>query len=142
MNNNRAKILEEIISSLYSIRRMISCKEESSPKFKLSSSQWESLRAIKKNPNIKITELAEKLSISNSAVSQLVDELVKKGYITRERLKDDRRMIGLAISSSCKKQTKEMQAKRKSYYKKIFESLTDEELKLYARINKKIIENS
>lgn len=50
----------------------------------LSSSEIHMIRAIKEEEEIHITGLAKKLGVTKGAVSQIVNKLDKKGFITKE----------------------------------------------------------
>ena len=49
---------------------------------------------------IMLRELAEKLNLSNSAVSVMVDNLVKRGILQRSVQPDDRRKVMIGLSSA------------------------------------------
>lgn len=49
-------------------------------------------------PDIGISELSERLSIHHSTCSQLVEKLVSRGLIIKERSKKDQRRIGLCLT--------------------------------------------
>ena len=46
---------------------------------------------------MKITELSNKISLSNSTVSGIIDRLEKQGMVERERSKEDRRVVYVSI---------------------------------------------
>lgn len=64
----------------------------------VSGSQLWILQEVAKNPDIGISELAEKLSIHQSTCSQLVEKLVGRGLIIKERSKEDQRRVGLRLT--------------------------------------------
>ena len=51
-----------------------------------------------KTPDIGISELAARLSIHQSTGSQLVEKLVARGLINKERSKEDQRRVGLRVT--------------------------------------------
>lgn len=55
---------------------------------------------------MKITELSEKLGLSNSTVSGIVDRLEKQGIVERIRSKDDRRVVYVGITPEFQKSSK------------------------------------
>jgi DNA-binding MarR family transcriptional regulator len=61
--------------------------------------QFHILRYIRRGYK-SISQLAEKKSISRSAISQSVDILVDKGYVTRTQIEKDRRCITLDLTSA------------------------------------------
>ena len=69
----------------------------------LSASQQRMIRKVwrmtRENPEgIMLKDLADKLSLSSSAVSVMVDAMVKRGILIREVSPDDRRKVMIRIS--------------------------------------------
>ena len=144
----RKQYIEEIIRNLHAIRgkfaarwRSKSNKQNIGFGAKITSSQWMALATVMRNENISMTGLAESLGISTSAATQLVDELVGKGYLVRTGKPDDRRALSLTLSAICKKKIGDMKTKHAKRFEHMFDALTDDELKQYATLNKKITES-
>lgn len=55
---------------------------------------------------MKVSELSEKLGLSNSTVSGILDRLENQGLIERIRSKEDRRVVYIKITEEFKKQSK------------------------------------
>ena len=64
----------------------------------ISGSQVWILKEVKNNPGIGITTISEKLSIHQTTSSLLVEKLVKKKYLIKERSEEDQRKVGLNIT--------------------------------------------
>jgi DNA-binding MarR family transcriptional regulator len=64
----------------------------------VSGSQLWILQEIAKTPGIGIAELTERLSIHPSTGSQLVEKLVARAFIIKERSREDQRKVGLWIT--------------------------------------------
>lgn len=56
------------------------------------------MQEIAKSPEIGVSELAERLSIHQSTCSQLVEKLVTRGLVIKERSKEDQRRVGLCVT--------------------------------------------
>ncbi|MDD5301203.1 MAG: MarR family winged helix-turn-helix transcriptional regulator [Gallionella sp.] len=69
----------------------------------ISGSQMWILQEVTKTPGIGVSELAERLSIHQSTGSQLVEKLVARGLINKERSKEDQRRVGLQVSEEALK---------------------------------------
>jgi DNA-binding MarR family transcriptional regulator len=67
---------------------------------KLTFNQYQALTMIRELNECSVNELAEKLRLAQSTTSQLVDRLVKGGFVTRETASDDRRRIVVTLSKS------------------------------------------
>ncbi len=65
----------------------------------VTGSQLWILQEVAKSPNIGISELAEQLSIHQSTCSQLVEKLVVRGLLVKERSKEDQRRVGLCVTA-------------------------------------------
>lgn len=69
----------------------------------ISGSQLWVIREVHDEPGIGVSALATKLSIHQSTCSQLVDALAVRGLLTKVRLGDDQRRVGLTLTSMAKK---------------------------------------
>jgi MarR family transcriptional regulator, organic hydroperoxide resistance regulator len=72
----------------------------------VTGSQLWILQEVAKNPDIGISELSDRLSIHQSTGSQLVEKLVARGFIIKERSKEDQRRVGLRLSAEAAKTLK------------------------------------
>ncbi len=61
----------------------------------VSGSQLWLLQEVVHTPGVGVSELAERLSIHQSTCSQLVEKLVARGYVRKERSQADLRRVGL-----------------------------------------------
>lgn len=67
-----------------------------------SGSQLWILQVVDRHTGIGVSELAHELGVHQSTCSQLVEKLVKGRYLAKNRLTDDQRRVGLAITSKGK----------------------------------------
>ncbi|QHW32032.1 MarR family transcriptional regulator [Paenibacillus rhizovicinus] len=67
-------------------------------KHKLTALQLVVLRVLHEYPEIRVSELAEKLNLGNSTTSGIVDRMVKAGIVERERTVADRRAMTLTLT--------------------------------------------
>ncbi len=65
----------------------------------VTGSQLWILQEVAKTPGIGVSELADRLSIHQSTGSQLVEKLVARGLISKERSKEDQRRVGLQVTA-------------------------------------------
>lgn len=65
----------------------------------ISGSQLWILHEVAKTPGIGVSHLAEQLSIHQSTCSQLIEKLAARGFILKERSKQDQRRVGLVVSA-------------------------------------------
>ena len=69
----------------------------------ITGSQLWILQEVANTPEIGVSELAERLSIHQSTASQLVEKLVVRGLINKERSKEDQRRVGLRVTEEASK---------------------------------------
>jgi DNA-binding MarR family transcriptional regulator len=66
----------------------------------LSSAQLWALWELLNRPGMKVTELANVMSIHHSTASNLLDKLAKKNLIVRERISEDQRVVTLQLTET------------------------------------------
>lgn len=66
----------------------------------VSGSQLWILREVAEKPGIGVSELAERLSIHQSTCSLLVEKLVGRHLISKERSQEDQRRVGLRLTEN------------------------------------------
>lgn len=71
----------------------------------LTTPQIMLMATLSKHGSMKISELSEKLKLSNSTISGIVDRLENQGYVERVRNKEDRRVVHVSISEKSSKLT-------------------------------------
>ncbi|MBI4937926.1 MAG: winged helix-turn-helix transcriptional regulator [Nitrosomonadales bacterium] len=69
----------------------------------VTGSQLWILQEVNKAPGIGVSELSSRLSIHQSTGSQLVEKLVARGFITKERSREDQRRVGLQVTDVASK---------------------------------------
>lgn len=86
-----------------------------------------------------VSELADYLGVSLSAVTSLVDRLSRSGFVERIRDEQDRRLVWLEITPVGLQVLNECIAKRKEVIKKILGQLPEEDLRSLNMIYGKIL---
>jgi MarR family transcriptional regulator, organic hydroperoxide resistance regulator len=66
----------------------------------ISGSQLWLLHEIASHPELGVSRLAENLSIHQSTCSLLVEKLVKKQLVEKQRLTEDQRKVGLLVTAA------------------------------------------
>lgn len=69
----------------------------------VTGSQLWMMQEVGRSPGIGISELAERLSIHQSTCSQLVEKLVGRELIVKERSREDQRRVGLHLAEGATK---------------------------------------
>lgn len=108
--------------------------------FNLTRSQFAVMMIVYRHAKISLQDIADKLSLSASAVSQLVDSLQENKMLERETGEGDRRKISLELST----QGQEVMIKAKKLWvetlQNLFSGLDDTDLTNLQLILEKIIQ--
>lgn len=89
-----AKLFQEVmILFKHSMSRVIEDMHQG-----MTAPQGMVMGILSKEKTIKITELSNKLSLSNSTVSGIIDRLEKQGMVVRKRSEEDRRVVHVSMS--------------------------------------------
>ena len=136
---NRKQLIEDILNSFHAMRHKIKPKDFNSTRQNpITHSQWFVLGIIENCKNASIKDISGMLGMSSSGVTQLVDGLVQSGYVVRQDDPKDRRLVQLELSLKGKKQIAILREKRIKKMEKLFDVLTDSELRTYLKLHKKI----
>ncbi len=85
-------LLNELLKNLFfKILRIQEKSVSLSSNDVISRTEMHSLEVIQQGQNVTLTLLAEKLGITKATASVCVSRLVKKGYIVKTQLEDDKR---------------------------------------------------
>ena len=79
---------------------------------------------------MKISDLSEKLGLSNSTVSGIIDRLEKQGLVERTRSLEDRRVVYVNVSTEFRKNSKENFCKIEKTFEDIMTKATTEEVEV------------
>ena len=87
------------------------------------------------------TDIHRQLMMNRGHISQAVDNLCKRKYITAIPDKNDRRYIHYVVSEQAGELISEMTKRREEMNRKILSGISEEELKIYRKVAEKIKEN-
>jgi MarR family transcriptional regulator, organic hydroperoxide resistance regulator len=79
---------------------------------------------------MKVSDLSEKLGLSNSTVSGIIDRLERQGVVERVRSSEDRRIVYISLSDSAKKNSQKYYENINNTFDKILDKATREELEV------------
>jgi DNA-binding MarR family transcriptional regulator len=86
------------------------------------------LGMLMKNGEMKITELSNKLMLSNSTVSGMIDRLEKQKLVERRRSEEDRRIVYVKASPAFLEMHKESHKKIEKSFEELLDTGTPEEI--------------
>jgi DNA-binding MarR family transcriptional regulator len=138
---DREQKVKALMESFHSLRRSMALKPTQATKMpRITPSQLGVLMLIEEHGASTVKDIAEALTISSSAATQLVDGLVENAYVTRKEHPEDRRSVTLTLSKKTKSQIAKMKAYGIKRFLELFEALNDAEFDQYISLNKKIAE--
>lgn len=105
----------------------------------ITGSQFFVLRQIVGKGRLTVSEVAEKLGVSLSAITALVDRLVKSDLVVRSRDEQDRRLVWLEATDKGKEILDKCIEGRKKVAVKYFSQLPEEDTKKLIEIYEKIL---
>lgn len=140
---DRHKLIINCTDTMDAIRRLMFSKHLVHHEHKdlPTKAQMAVLYAVSLHHDASVKDLAQKFSMSSSAVTQLIDGLVKDGLLERKEHSDDRRKLKISITHKGEEQLSRARALHIASLTKILEPLTDEELKALCTIQEKIRTN-
>ncbi len=83
---------------------------------------------LAKNGKQKVSDISEKMGLSDSTVSGILDRLEQKGIIERKRNKDDRRVVKIYLSNGSQEICQEFHRKREEYFAHLLKELSEQEI--------------
>jgi DNA-binding MarR family transcriptional regulator len=89
-------ILETIPPSMRAIREQMRSGRAAS----LSVAQFRLLRFVRRNPGTSLSPVAEHLGTTLPAASQMVERLVRAGFVTRVQHPEERRRVQLRVTDA------------------------------------------
>ncbi|WP_088808835.1 MULTISPECIES: MarR family winged helix-turn-helix transcriptional regulator [Listeria] len=93
------KLVREVILSFREVsRKTHQYLAEEADKRGITTTQLLALSSLKREPHLTLGELADRMKLSKSTTSGIVDRLVKAGFLTRNRVELNRRTLNLALT--------------------------------------------
>jgi MarR family transcriptional regulator, organic hydroperoxide resistance regulator len=98
-------------------------REAASMKFKehgFTVTQLSLMFVLYRDPNIMLNELSERMGLSKSTVSSMVERLEKQGVVVRKIPKDNRRIVRLSLEQKFVEKHKDMLELKQKFISDIF----------------------
>ncbi|MGI6296738.1 MAG: MarR family winged helix-turn-helix transcriptional regulator [Armatimonadota bacterium] len=95
----------------------------------ITQALMECLQYVYLHGSSSIREIATGLEISLSAGSQLVDRLVKKNLVTRDKGTDDRRLTKVELTEAGRTAVREMRQRKSEWFDSILEAMSPDRRK-------------
>ncbi|MFZ5646839.1 MAG: MarR family transcriptional regulator [Bacillota bacterium] len=131
----RLRKLEEVFLE---VARNISSKITQSADLTLTHPQFFMLKRLGTGPAT-VSEMAEYMDVSLSAITSMADRLVKMGYITRKRSEEDRRLVWLELTGPGRVILEKTITKRREIVNGLLGRLAEEDLEALYTIYSKVL---
>lgn len=138
--NNKSDI-EQLFATMMQLGKLMSQQtHESHEEHTATMLQLIALQFLKELPNGTVSDLVNFLQLSKSSTTQLVERLVKAGFVSRIQDKEDRRIVRLNITESGEKKFEALKRNKMGKMQKIFSKLPAQDLRELIRIHVQLIE--
>jgi DNA-binding MarR family transcriptional regulator len=107
----------------------------------LSQAQASVLYLLFYHEQASMKEVAEFLGISKSAVTQLLEPLVDKGFVKRQNDQNDRRIVRLNLTPKGSEVLKRLGKYKFAGLRSALENLSDQELEVLRKLHQKMADN-
>jgi MarR family transcriptional regulator, organic hydroperoxide resistance regulator len=125
------QVLEAIIY-LYTESRRIT--KELARRADLTGPQLTVVKLLEQIGDLSLSELSERIRAQNSTVTGIIDRMEREGLVTRERSKEDRRVVYIRLTAKGRKLAEEIPVEPMEIFRGALESLTAQETKDLMRI--------
>lgn len=139
---DRQELVASIYDNITTLRRLILTRQAplySGKDDMPTHAQASVLLAVSQHEDPNIKRLASCFSMTSSAATQVVNDLVARGWVTRKESSVDRRQVTLALSPTGKRLVTQLIKKRAEHFSEHMSPLSDAELKEFKRLQDKII---
>jgi len=81
-----------------------------------------------KSGSLSMNEISEKMNLDRSTITRILDNLIRDGYIEKNRSKNDGRVILASLTPQGKEKTEVLKQKVNQYYKEIIDAVPEGEV--------------
>lgn len=105
----------------------------------ITGSQFFMLKRILRRGRMTVSEVAEEMGVSLSAITALVDRLHRAGFVNRRRDEEDRRVVWLEVTPAGEEVVRSCLAARRRVLEKYLRRLPEEDVEQLVRIYEKLL---
>jgi DNA-binding MarR family transcriptional regulator len=126
----------ETILYLYTESRRIT--KELARRADLTGPQLTVVKLLETIGDLSLSELSERIRAQNSTVTGIIDRMEREGLVTRERSREDRRVVYIKLTAKGRELAQEIPVEPMEVFKRALESLSAQEMKDLMRIVTKV----
>ena len=141
MKNTTEYVSNKLLVQLFNDILQIEKNAMNNTEFKdLSITEIHTIEAIGKEGNRTMGEIANDLRITVGTLTTAINRLIKKGYVERKRIEEDRRVVVVYLTESGKKVFDEHTLFHKEMIDEVAKNFEDYELKVLTKALSKVSE--
>jgi DNA-binding MarR family transcriptional regulator len=129
------QVLEAILY-LYTESRRIT--KELAKRADLTGPQLTVVKLLEAFGDLSLSELSDKIRAQNSTVTGIIDRMERESLVTRERSKEDRRVVYIKLTPKGREIAREIPVEPMEIFKSALETLSSQEIKDLLRIMTKV----
>ncbi|MGG1572441.1 MarR family winged helix-turn-helix transcriptional regulator [Fictibacillus sp. NRS-1165] len=100
--------------------------------------EYAALKVLRCHGDQMVSEIADRLQVTNSHISVTSDKLINRGLVTRKHSEQDRRIVYLSITPKGEQLGDEMDQVLHDFYQETFSEFTVEEIEIFIKLLNKI----
>jgi MarR family transcriptional regulator, organic hydroperoxide resistance regulator len=130
--------IERLETSFYTTMRTLGPEISDHLEEGLTGDQFFILRIIEKKGRVISSELAEEFRVKPSAITAMIDRMIKNDFVTRERDEKDRRVVYIKMTEKGTHSLEKSEKKRIEIIERYMSQLEKEELESLVSIYEKL----
>jgi len=100
----------------------------------ISFTQWRVLMCLRDDIANTCADISRELAHDKGSMTRIVDQLEERGFIRRERDKDDRRLVFLILTTAGRAAVNRLVPKLVNYYNDLLEGFSPQEVQLLTQL--------
>lgn len=130
--------ITRILDAFDGISRVFAAMESFSGNASISKPEILALETISREEGLMMSDLGNRLDISLSTATGIIDRLINKKLVKRERNGEDRRIVRVMLTNKGKKTNQEYQEQKKEIFGRMLGTLEPEEQREFINFLEKI----
>lgn len=138
---SKQQYLEQLFDTMEQLRKLMEGRAQESHEERFATiMQFLALKFLRTSQDRTIGELADHLMLSKSSATQLIERLVKAGFVERIDDPEDRRIVRLRITPRGEQLLANMKQRYVDKMTALLSKIPDEDLRELVRIHRELIE--
>ena len=136
--DHKATVLGDLMREISEQFQTLNSGAACQPSMELSIQEFRVVEHIGKAGPRMMRELAEYLRLAVNSVTALVDNLERKGFVSRHRSDEDRRVVRVGLTTVGLEAFQNIAAGKSRFFRSMLESLSEEEQTIFLLLFQKI----